>query len=125
MIVRTNNRRQTVFGMSTEVSNETTRARGNIALVSLHAGYSHSSLALQSILAFSEHEPFFPAMRCFETLVNVNHQSLIEHLFAFKPCVIGFSTSTNSRAILPWGSTPLSSLRTCPRYVITNPCPRS
>ena len=92
MVIRMSKKRQTVFGMSTEEADETRRGSGNIALVSLHAGYSHSSLALHSILAFSALEPFYTRMRCFESLVNVNHQPLLERLFAFKPSVIGFST---------------------------------
>ena len=64
----------------------------NIALVSLHAGYSHSSLALQSIRAFCLHEPFYEQIHCFEAMVNVSHQSLLESLVSCKPVLIGFST---------------------------------
>ncbi len=71
---------------------ESPRKPGNIALVSLHAGYSHSSLALQSLRAFCASEPFHDDMRCFEALTNVSHQVLLERLFEFQPLIIGFST---------------------------------
>ncbi len=67
-------------------------SRQTLALVSLHAGYSHSSLALQSIQAFCVNDPFYAEMRAFEALVNVNHQSLLEALVAFRPVLVGFST---------------------------------
>ncbi|MBA1446973.1 MAG: DUF4080 domain-containing protein [Gammaproteobacteria bacterium] len=71
----------------------TTRSETSaIALVTLHAGYSHSSLALQSIAAFCRDEPFYDEIHLFEPLVNVNHQQLIESLVALAPAVIGFST---------------------------------
>ncbi|MEJ2693032.1 MAG: radical SAM protein, partial [Candidatus Thiodiazotropha sp.] len=60
--------------------------------MSLHAGYSHSSLALQSIVAYSSDQPFYSDMRCFEALVNVSHQRLLEELVDFRPVVVGFST---------------------------------
>jgi anaerobic magnesium-protoporphyrin IX monomethyl ester cyclase len=63
-----------------------------IALVSLHAGYSHSSLALQSIRAYAERQAFASKIHLFEHLVNVNHQGLIEQLVALQPAIIGFST---------------------------------
>ncbi len=63
-----------------------------IALVALHAGYSHSSLALQSMRAFCRQESFYDRLRCFEALVNVNHQPLLEALVAFRPALVGFST---------------------------------
>jgi anaerobic magnesium-protoporphyrin IX monomethyl ester cyclase len=71
---------------------ERQNAHGSIALVALHAGYSHSSLALQSIRAFCSSEPFHADMRCFEALVNVNHQGLLESLVALQPVLVGFST---------------------------------
>jgi anaerobic magnesium-protoporphyrin IX monomethyl ester cyclase len=67
-------------------------SRQKIGLVTLHAGYSHSSLALQSIRAFCVNEPFYDGMKTFETLVNVNHQSLLESLVTFSPVLVGFST---------------------------------
>ncbi|MEJ2465434.1 MAG: DUF4080 domain-containing protein [Candidatus Thiodiazotropha sp.] len=73
-------------------NNDADKSERGIALVALHAGYSHSSLALQSIQAFSVNEPFYADMRCFESLVNVNHQGLLESLVDFHPKVIGFST---------------------------------
>jgi len=66
--------------------------QGTIALVALHAGYSHSSLALQSIRAFAAGEVFHARMRLFEGLVNASQQSLIEALVEARPTVIGFST---------------------------------
>lgn len=66
--------------------------QGAIALVALHAGYSHSSLALRSIRAFAAGESFHRRIRLFEALVNTSHQSLIEALVAACPAVIGFST---------------------------------
>ncbi|RDH86446.1 MAG: hypothetical protein DIZ77_04920 [endosymbiont of Seepiophila jonesi] len=71
----------------------TTRSETSaIALVTLHAGYSHSSLALQSIAAYCRDEPFYGEIHIFESLVNVNHHQLAESLVALAPAVIGFST---------------------------------
>ncbi|MEJ2462915.1 MAG: DUF4080 domain-containing protein [Candidatus Thiodiazotropha sp.] len=78
--------------MPIEAPVENERKTGNIALVSLHAGYSHSSLALQSIRAFSATEPFHADIRCFEALANASHQALLERLFEFQPGLVGFST---------------------------------
>ena len=64
----------------------------SIALVSLHAGYSHSSLALQSIRAFCAREPFYDQIHCFESMVNVSQQPLLEALVSCRPLVVGFST---------------------------------
>lgn len=74
-----------------ESSHKENSKRG-IALVSLHAGYSHSSLALQSIVAYSSDQPFHAEMRRFEALVNMNHQPLLEELVVFQPAIVGFST---------------------------------
>ncbi|PVV06337.1 MAG: radical SAM protein [gamma proteobacterium symbiont of Ctena orbiculata] len=63
-----------------------------IALVALHAGYSHSSLALQSIAAYARPEPYYDRLRLFEVLVNSNHQPLLEALVDLQPSIIGFST---------------------------------
>jgi anaerobic magnesium-protoporphyrin IX monomethyl ester cyclase len=63
-----------------------------IALVALHAGYSHSSLALRSITAFCREQPFYPGIRLFEALANQNHQRLLEDLVELRPSLIGFST---------------------------------
>ncbi len=63
-----------------------------IALVSLHAGYSHSSLALQSLRAFCAREPFHEAIHCFEALVSTSHQPLLESLVESRPVLVGFST---------------------------------
>ncbi|MCU7871557.1 MAG: B12-binding domain-containing radical SAM protein [Candidatus Thiodiazotropha sp. (ex Lucinoma borealis)] len=63
-----------------------------IALVALHAGYSHSSLALQSIAVYAKSEPYYEQLLLFECLVNKNPQPLIEALVALHPKVIGFST---------------------------------
>jgi len=63
-----------------------------IALVALHAGYSHSSLALKSLAAHCRDQPFYPSIHCFETLVNISHQRLLEQLLALEPRVVGFST---------------------------------
>ncbi|MCU7857218.1 MAG: cobalamin B12-binding domain-containing protein, partial [Candidatus Thiodiazotropha sp. (ex Lucinoma borealis)] len=63
-----------------------------IALVALHAGYSHSSLALQSIAVYAKSEPYYEQLQLFECLVNKNPQPLIEALVALHPKVIGFST---------------------------------
>ncbi len=78
--------------MPIEAPVESERKTDNIALVSLHAGYSHSSLALQSIRAFCATEPFHAEIGCFEALVNVSHQVLLERLFEFQPGIVGFST---------------------------------
>ncbi|MCU7906314.1 MAG: B12-binding domain-containing radical SAM protein [Candidatus Thiodiazotropha sp. (ex Epidulcina cf. delphinae)] len=63
-----------------------------LALVALHAGYSHSSLALQSIAAYAKDQPFRDRMKLFEALVNSHPQPLVESLLAARPRVIGFST---------------------------------
>jgi anaerobic magnesium-protoporphyrin IX monomethyl ester cyclase len=63
-----------------------------IALVALHAGYSHSSLALQSIAAYARAEVYYDELRLFETLVNSNHQALLEALVELRPAIVGFST---------------------------------
>ncbi|MEW8507037.1 MAG: DUF4080 domain-containing protein [Candidatus Thiodiazotropha sp.] len=63
-----------------------------IALVALHAGFSHSSLALQSIAAYAKPEPYYDQLRLFETLVNTKHQQLLEELVALQPRIVGFST---------------------------------
>jgi anaerobic magnesium-protoporphyrin IX monomethyl ester cyclase len=63
-----------------------------IALVALHAGYSHSSLALQSIAAYARQESYFERIRVFEYLVNSSQQPLLEALVAQQPVIIGFST---------------------------------
>ncbi len=63
-----------------------------IALVALHAGYSHSSPAIQNIVAYARSEPYFEHIKTYEYLVNSNHQSLLEALVAQQPRIIGFST---------------------------------
>ncbi|ODB85173.1 radical SAM protein [Candidatus Thiodiazotropha endoloripes] len=63
-----------------------------VALVALHAGYSHSSLALQSIAAYADARGCGHRMQLFDALVNTNHQVLIERLVEYAPRIIGFST---------------------------------
>ncbi|MEW8028383.1 MAG: DUF4080 domain-containing protein [Candidatus Thiodiazotropha sp.] len=63
-----------------------------IALVALHAGYSHSSLALQSIAAYAKSEAYSDRLRLFEVLANSNHQALLEALVELQPRIVGFST---------------------------------
>jgi anaerobic magnesium-protoporphyrin IX monomethyl ester cyclase len=63
-----------------------------VALVALHAGYHHSSLALQSIAAYADSWGCPHQMQIFETLVNTNQQKLIEELVAYQPQILGFST---------------------------------
>ncbi len=62
-----------------------------VALVALHAGYSHSSLAIRSLAAFCRNEPFHAGIQLFEAQVNVSHQTLLEELVAWQPRLIGFS----------------------------------
>ena len=69
-----------------------TETNPRVALVTLHAGYNHSSLALQSLAAYADTWGCKHQMRLFETLVNTNHQALIESLVEYDPVVIGFST---------------------------------
>lgn len=64
----------------------------SIALIALHAGYSHSSLALHSIAAFLRDETCFGKIHIYESLVNKSQQKLLEQLVALRPAVIGFST---------------------------------
>ncbi|MES9981478.1 MAG: hypothetical protein ABW107_22435, partial [Candidatus Thiodiazotropha sp. 6PLUC5] len=63
-----------------------------VALVGLHAGYSHSSLALQSIAAYADSWSCPHQMQLFETLVNTSHQALIEQLVDYEPQILGIST---------------------------------
>jgi anaerobic magnesium-protoporphyrin IX monomethyl ester cyclase len=63
-----------------------------IALIALHAGYSHSSLALHSIATFSADQAYYPKIQIFESLVNKSQQQLLEQLVGLQPAVIGFST---------------------------------
>ena len=63
-----------------------------IVLVALHAGYSHSSLALHSIAAFSSDQPYHPNIRILESLATQNKQRLLEQIESLRPAVIGFST---------------------------------
>jgi anaerobic magnesium-protoporphyrin IX monomethyl ester cyclase len=79
-----------MFTISQET--ESVKSEASIALVALHAGYSHSSLALQSIQAFCADEPFYSGLRRFEALVNTHHQFLLESLVACQPTLVGFST---------------------------------
>jgi anaerobic magnesium-protoporphyrin IX monomethyl ester cyclase len=63
-----------------------------IALVALHAGYSHSSLALRSIAAYAKTEPYYDKLQLYEALVKSNPQPLLEALVEQKPRIVGFST---------------------------------
>ncbi|MCG7967047.1 MAG: B12-binding domain-containing radical SAM protein [Candidatus Thiodiazotropha taylori] len=63
-----------------------------VALVALHAGYSHSSLALQSIAAYADDRGCEHRMQLFDALVNTSHQVLIERLVEYAPIILGFST---------------------------------
>ncbi|MEW8276307.1 MAG: cobalamin-dependent protein, partial [Candidatus Thiodiazotropha taylori] len=63
-----------------------------VALVALHAGYSHSSLALQSIAAYADARGCEHRMQLFDALVNTSHQVLIERLVEYAPKILGFST---------------------------------
>ncbi|MCG8486320.1 MAG: cobalamin-dependent protein, partial [Chromatiales bacterium] len=63
-----------------------------VALIALHAGYSHSSLALQSIAAHADVRGCQHQMQLFDALVNTNHQVLIERLVEYAPKILGFST---------------------------------
>ncbi|MES9831116.1 MAG: DUF4080 domain-containing protein [Candidatus Thiodiazotropha sp. DIVDIV] len=69
-----------------------TENQPKVALVGLHAGYSHSSLALQSIAAYADSWSCPHQMQLFETMVNTNHQALIENLVDYEPQILGFST---------------------------------
>ncbi len=69
-----------------------TETNRRVALVALHAGYSHSSLALRSLAAYARRRGCAHEMKLFETLVNTSHQVLIESLVEFDPALIGFST---------------------------------
>ncbi|MET0026068.1 MAG: DUF4080 domain-containing protein [Candidatus Thiodiazotropha sp.] len=69
-----------------------TETNRRVALVALHAGYSHSSLALRSLAAYARRWGGVHEMKLFETLVNTSHQVLIESLVEFDPALVGFST---------------------------------
>lgn len=66
--------------------------RQGIALITLHAGYHHSSLALRSIAAFCRKEPFFSDMGIREGLIKSSNESLFEELVQARPKLVGFST---------------------------------
>lgn len=63
-----------------------------IALITLHAGYSHSSLALRSIAAYCRDEPYYPGIRLYEPLVKNKLDWLVAELAQQRPRIIGFST---------------------------------
>lgn len=64
----------------------------SVALVTLHAGYHHSSLALRSIAAFCRDEPFFADLVIHEGLVKSGNDELFAALVAARPRLVGFST---------------------------------
>ncbi|MCP4041933.1 MAG: B12-binding domain-containing radical SAM protein, partial [Gammaproteobacteria bacterium] len=63
-----------------------------IALITLHAGYSHSSIALRSIATYCRDEPYYAGISLYEPLVQGNHHWLMAQLEETKPQIIGFST---------------------------------
>ncbi|WP_303902297.1 B12-binding domain-containing radical SAM protein [Thiohalomonas denitrificans] len=63
-----------------------------IALITLHAGFHHSSLALRSIAACCRDEPFYPDIRLFETTIKTDLNQLIRQIAASPPRLAGFST---------------------------------
>lgn len=63
-----------------------------IALITLHAGYSHSSLALRSIAAYCCDEPFYSGLKLYEPLVKNKPDWLLAELAAEQPRIIGLST---------------------------------
>lgn len=63
-----------------------------IALITLHAGPSHSSLALRSIAAYCRDEPFHAGIRLYEPLVKNKLDWLTAELAITRPALIGFST---------------------------------
>ncbi|MET0065654.1 MAG: DUF4080 domain-containing protein [Candidatus Thiodiazotropha sp.] len=69
-----------------------TPSRNRVALIALHAGYSHTSLALRSMAAYARIQGGPHEIRLFESLANTNHQVLIESLADYDPALIGFST---------------------------------
>lgn len=73
-----------------------------IALVALHAGYHHSSLALSSLAAFCRDEPFFPQITLHEGLVKSRTDELLAELVVRRPALVGFSAYLwNIQALLP------------------------
>jgi anaerobic magnesium-protoporphyrin IX monomethyl ester cyclase len=63
-----------------------------IVLVALHAGWSHSSLALASLTAFCRDEPFFDRIHRIEALEKGEPHWLLEEILALQPALVGFST---------------------------------
>ncbi|GAB4348962.1 MAG: hypothetical protein Kow006_10100 [Gammaproteobacteria bacterium] len=63
-----------------------------IALVTLHAGFHHSSLALSAIAAYCHEEPFFEGITRHEGLVKGKSDELLAEMVARRPHLIGFST---------------------------------
>ena len=63
-----------------------------IALVTLHAGFHHSSLALRSIAACCRDEPFYPDIRLFEPTIKTDLDQVVARIAASPPALAGFST---------------------------------
>ncbi|SCZ64224.1 B12-binding domain-containing radical SAM protein [Thiohalomonas denitrificans] len=63
-----------------------------IALITLHAGFHHSSLALRSIAACCRDEPFYTDIRLFESTVKADPNQVIDEIAASAPRLAGFST---------------------------------
>ncbi len=64
----------------------------NIALVTLHAGFSHSSLALRYLQAACRDEPFFDAIRLLEPTIKADIAALADTVTAGLPTLVGLST---------------------------------
>ena len=72
------------------MTRQTRKSNFNAALIALHAGYNHSSLALASIAAQCNQKDF--QVICFEHQVKAKPDTLIDQILAYQPNLIGFST---------------------------------
>ena len=63
-----------------------------IALVTLHAGYHHSSLALSSLAACCRDEAFAPAIWIVEPTIKADLARVAAEIAAYQPQLVGFST---------------------------------
>lgn len=62
-----------------------------VVLITFHAGYSHSSLALAALQAACAEEPFFPQIHRLEPLEKADPRWVLEQVLARRPAVAGFS----------------------------------
>lgn len=62
-----------------------------LSLVTLHAGFSHSSLALRSLKAFCHGEPFYDGIAIHEWTLKADPDAMAAELTTRRPALLGFS----------------------------------